>query len=516
MNTSAIMDLINDLESRFAVDTWEAGGIRIWPYLRIKLNFDLYAAYHTDAAAAPRSPSRVVSLVRDLGRFAAASFSDRGRNRRPAGHADVVLISDGVSYAFQDGAWYEKFCDPLIERFSAQGVSTLLVSPSHAYRVPRRTPSYFVQPWIDAARMRNRLFPAEAPANEALTREYHAFRGHLDGLRLKVSAPPFAAVRHYASVLRCTAGVYRSLLERTTPSVVFVVSYYNIEGMAVNLACRALGIPSVDLQHGLEGDLHVAYARWRRVPADGYELLPERFWVWDEQDAAVIRRWSSGPRHLPVIGGNLWLNAWLEGSGPVVADCDRRMLEALEAHPGRKHVLVTLQIGLTDTRTLAELIEAIRTTQHEWRWWLRLHPCMLEQRERVRALFTRHGITDCELDLATDLPLYAILRHVDLHLTHSSTTVIEAQRFGMPSVVISSYGAEFFPAQLASGWAVTAFTSADIRFALRRQLDARTSLRRTTAPPATAERGIDEITAFLRHRGPAGPAPQTDHGGFKQ
>ena len=44
MNTSEIMDLINDVENRFSVDQWIVGGIRIWPYLRIRLNFDLLGA----------------------------------------------------------------------------------------------------------------------------------------------------------------------------------------------------------------------------------------------------------------------------------------------------------------------------------------------------------------------------------------------------------------------------------------------------------------------------------------
>lgn len=71
-------------------------------------------------------------------------------------------------------------------------------------------------------------------------------------------------------------------------------------------------------------------------------------------------------------------------------------------------------------------------------------------------MFLKSGNENFELDMATDAPLYALLRHSDVHVTHSSSTVIEAEVFGVPSVIFSAYGAEFFPEQIAAGWALVA------------------------------------------------------------
>lgn len=357
----------------------------------------------------------------------------------------------------------------------------------------------FIQPWLDVHRLRSRLFRRRISADENLNQEYPVFCSVLAERNLGAAAPSLETVKHYAAKLLNVAEVYRRVLEQVRPKAVFVVSYYSLEGMAINLACREMGIPSVDLQHGIQGDLHAAYARWQKIPDDGFELLPEIFWVWDESDAATIRMWSGSAncRHRPVVGGNLWMNEWRYGEGDIVAGYDRIMQDAIAATPGKHHALVTLQTGLANEVSLGELLSAVRGCQQNWRWWVRLHPCMLDEREAVRAMLQKHGIQDAEIDLATDLPLYALLRFMDIHVTHSSSTVIEAELFGIPSIVTSSFGAEFFPGQLASGWAIAAFTAGDILAAIDRQWQAKSQFPTPRAPLPAEYPGIDEIMALL-------------------
>jgi len=496
MNTSDVMDLINDLEGRFAVDQWKAGDIHIWPFLRIKLNFDLYYAHHACGGnSGVTTLARVVGLLKSLARFSYAVLADAGKNCRPREHADVLLVSDGLSFAYNDGEWYEKFCDPFIDRFSSQNISTFLLLLSHAYHIPRRSSSLFMQPRLDATRIRCRIFPSATPANEALQKDYPAYRAYLEGLCLQLTVPTLDSVQRYAAELRRLSAVWAGLLRRTTPSLVLVVSYYGMEGLALNLACRELGIPSVDLQHGLQGNLHVAYARWKRVPSYGYEMLPTFFWVWEQSDAKTIEQWNAQVSrwHRPLVGGNLWLNEWLSGENNLVAKHDRKLQDVRALFPGKYHVLITLQLHQADDRTLDSLFAAMRKTGQEYHWWIRLHPCMLGERGSVRAMLERNEISDFELDLATDLPLYALLRQMDLHLTHSSSTVIEAAFFGIPSVLISSYGAEFFPDQTVSGWAVTALTEDTIIEAIRVQLASRADLKHKRPVPVKADSVIDEL-----------------------
>jgi hypothetical protein len=51
---------------------------------------------------------------------------------------------------------------------------------------------------------------------------------------------------------------------------------------------------------------------------------------------------------------------------------------------------------------------------------------------------------------------------MDVHLTHSSSTVLEAEAFGLPSIIFSEHGAELYPEQVSSGSAVVACTALEI------------------------------------------------------
>jgi hypothetical protein len=105
------------------------------------------------------------------------------------------------------------------------------------------------------------------------------------------------------------------------------------------------------------------------------------------------------------------------------------------------------------------------------------------------------GARDFDIDNATDLPLYALLRHVALHVTESSSTVIEAAGFGVPTVLWGRLDAESFASYIASGWVLPA-EPADVPGALDRQLAARETLSYDAGvvmPP-----GLPELLALAR------------------
>ena len=93
------------------------------------------------------------------------------------------------------------------------------------------------------------------------------------------------------------------------------------------------------------------------------------------------------------------------------------------------------------------------------------------------------------VDEATRLPLYALLRHMNVHLTEISSTVLEADQFGVPSVLCHPTGVDYY-APLARG-AIGAFTAPDIVAAIETQLKRRLSRR------AVATIGADRLAALV-------------------
>jgi hypothetical protein len=468
MKVAELIDLLNEVEHSLPVDEWTIASVPAWPVLRIQLAMDLFVGEHTVSGALVSSvPRRALTefLHRQL-RFASAWRADMAGNERHRGQVDALLLSDGVSFVQLAGRQYERFCDPIRDRLQATGRSSTLLVPGDRFPHPRYSPSRFIQPALDLVRLRNRVAAQFSTPSERLP----GFGTLLMKMEKRALPMPVSldALRRQLRLVAAYARYFEGTLGRVQPRVCFLVSYYWLIGYGLLLACRRLGVPAVDLQHGYQGDLHQSYGRWSKVPEGGYAVLPSWFWCWQRSDVAAIRRWAGGTggAHRAVAGGNLFLEMWrasvLSVTGP-----DAEFLERVS----RPVVLVTLQTGLLTPAFVDLLREAIRRSDGSLAWWLRLHPVMLNERDQVLAHFSElHGV---EIDRPTSLPLYALLRHVDVHVTLCSSVVVEAEAFGVRSILCSHLGVEVFASQIARGIAVYADEPADLLDQIRIQMSRR-------------------------------------------
>lgn len=452
--SSEFMAALAQIEAQFPVLDWRVGDVPIWPLARIRWMFSEWAAHYANAGTGSsprlRAVDRLARLVtRPLAALRAAnsdaSAIDRGPVRR-----DLLFLSDGVSFAKLGDRWVEKFCDPLISIAARHGLTTALWTPSYALRVPRLTPSRFIQPALDRANVVGAL-RASAGA-ESADLPGHAGVASLLRSRGFASGPlEPSKLASDGGRLRALANLYRRRLDRVRPRMAFIVGFYGVEGMAYVLACRESGIPVVDLQHGVEGEMHPAYAAWPQPKGSSHALLPDRFWVWSQWERGVIERWSAGTRHSALVGGNPWMSVWQDGADWPGVTALREQAQALRDRAGERiRVLVTLQYGLDPSEQIEPLARLLRARDSRLAIWVRLHPAMLERREEIRSILGAAG--ECELDEPTDLALQSILPLAQVHLTHSSSAVIEAAQFGVRSVVTSRYGAELFGPLSQAGW----------------------------------------------------------------
>ena len=496
--SSDLMAALAHLESAFAVASWRVDGLAVWPLLRLRWFFSEFARLY--GAAIERRPgdfARVAGIVR-AGRDAARSRrEDSAGNDLRGGRRDLVFLSDGLSFAKLGDAWVERFCDPVIAAATKRGLTSALWTPLHTCHRPRATPSLWLQPAIDRANAFGALHAKLRPGEMALADHGRAL-AWLAAHGWSTAALERARIAADTRRLRFVARTFARRLAATAPRLAFVVSYYSLEGMAFVHACRGLDIPVVDLQHGVQGDLHPAYAAWPAPGAGGvHALVPDRFWVWSAWEERSIERWAAGTGHAAVVAGNPWLDVWREGSpwpGAAEAVAAARALRARSA--GRPVVLVTLQFGLAPGEQIEPLRDLMRAAGDRLAFWVRLHPAMLERRDEVRARLT--GVAPYELDACSDLPLHALLPVADVHLTHSSSTVIEAAQVGLASVLTTAYGAELFTPLIDAGVAhVRTGSAATVAETL-----ARLARDPTRTPPAV--RPLDDETlwrALLPARG---------------
>jgi hypothetical protein len=326
------------------------------------------------------------------------------------------------------------------------------------------------------------------PGYEELTRR-------LDAAGLEASRLSAIAMRRRARTVRVLADRLGRVIDRTDARVGFVVGY-GTGPFALNLACAERDLESVELQHGFQGDAHWAYGRWLRVPGEGYELLPSIYWTWSDAEAAAINSWSHrvSVRHRAVAVGNPFMERWFDDDDPVVRRYDRSISD-IAAPGGGVNVLVSLQTGHLDDQAVGEMLRDIGEAPSSWRWWVRAHPGMkgdeLKRAHRLAAASRR-------VDVATvsAVPMYALLRQADVHVTGHSATVVEAAQFGVPSVATRPEAVDLFPRERESGWLALSRESPTVVDAIRAQLARRATLERPPRSPHTVD---GELTRLVEH-----------------
>ena len=298
--------------------------------------------------------------------------------------------------------------------------------------------------------------------------------------------PTIEWLRGQLSRIRSVAGYFSRMLERTQARVGFVNTYYSAEGMAFILACRKHGVAAIDIQHGMQGHKHVAYGCWRNMLASGYELLPNQFWVWSQTEADAISAWrpSAMTDHVPIVVGNPWRQLWLGDGEPFVRETLAQVAEAIDASHAKRHVLVTLTRGV-EWGEDAKILRALALLGRDYMCWIRPHPAAMHEAGRVREEAKRFGVANFDIERSAQFPLYALMPRMSVNVTHSSTTVLEAESFGVPSVVTSDYGLDFFRDKLDSGTARAALTTESIAEAIAQSCDM-SAARRTTVPMGNA------------------------------
>ncbi|MBU2563322.1 MAG: hypothetical protein KJ568_02610 [Actinobacteria bacterium] len=498
-----IMNLINELEEKFPVDRWVIDSVHVWPLVRFHLFINFIDSHFCGKKTILPPPlgtsstaGTIISLdfakivfriLRSIWRFGCAQVMDSQKSQRADRRFDVLLLNYNTYMTKMNGSWYSRLCDPFVGHLSERGMSCLMLTAGYEYPIPRFTRSIFIQPYLIIYRIMGMLNrDSKYERLEQLIELENHVRG--SGLFPK-SFSLIKPVRRRIKQITAIEKYFKRFLMKTKPRAVFVTCYYSTESMALILACHHLGIPSIDIQHGSQGNVHVAYGRWNRLPEKGYELLPTIFWCWSEFETSAIKRWSkcNASVHQPVVGGNLFLQRWVTGEDDIVRAYDKIMSDLKRDSKDKIHILYSLN-GCTesDLGAMVEIIKGVNNSGLRSYFWVRLHPVTIDQIPEVKRILNENGINNFELDNATRLPLYAILRHMDIHITEWSSVVIEAEYFNVPSIMVHELGIETFPDQFSSGWAISAYTINEIISGIQLQLERRLLLkekRRNSAVP---------------------------------
>jgi hypothetical protein len=219
--------------------------------------------------------------------------------------------------------------------------------------------------------------------------------------------------------------------------------------MAWMLACRWSGVTSVDFQHGRLGPHHGLYTQLTAAPPEGYDLLPDAVWCWGAQtkyDIDVDKNPDCN-RHGGIVGGNAWLHKWRYGNSDDLEPPEAQDFAARSA--GQRRILVSLQP--LESPVTPELLKAMKQSPAGWLWLLRLHPLRRHTAPEIATILRDAGITNAEIESATALPLFCLLRLVEHHVTVFSSVAVEAAAFGVRTSLLGAEGPAALGPQMKRG-----------------------------------------------------------------
>lgn len=342
-----------------------------------------------------------------------------------------------------DGKKYDPYLDPIIQEMSSLGLVPVKLQ-FHEGDIGE----YHIPPAEIALDISNSFLPLD---------RLPAITGYQEYVQLCIDkdVPPLHQVRihqEYAEV-RSYCEAFQAIFAALQPSFVILENYYNRRAMGLSLACRRLGIPCVEYQHGMQCR-HIMYV-FAHVPKDGFEVVPKWFFTWGEDPAENLRAMFAGQSfHRVAVAGKPEYLAWARG---FIRD-DPAMVRALRRRiAGKKAILVPLRLNVTEPERLA-LRQAMETSPPDWIWLVRQHP-LIPSKE----LDFARDAANVESQLTTRLLLDTVLSLSD-HLVSGASTVCLEARFlhGLPVTLLGELAAYFYESFVRTDRMQTASTPEDI------------------------------------------------------
>ncbi|MHC4242030.1 MAG: glycosyltransferase family protein [Planctomycetota bacterium] len=419
MNFSTLqsMKVIEEVEKNFDVNSLFYKNLRVWPLIRAVLEGLPQRLEHPefyDACEESRPKDRCSIILPDQQQLAdLAQYRD----------VDYMFISRIGEHQTKtiESKFYNPWIDPYIEIVKDRHSFLKIELP--AGPVETTSPRYI--PTVLMRTLSNQFY---FPVNSGDITGFDRLREYVLSLCEVDLETEAAAIIRSANSLEQFKLYFLDLLSQIRPKAVVFVCYYGDVQMGLSWACRELNITSVDLQHGYRAN-NLYYERWSRIPAEGYELLPDIFYVWSKVFKERIERtYTDGFRQPQVIvGNNGWMSKVIQDE-PLIDDIDEGYFDYLKSW--KKVMLVTFGAWATMPE---HLLEAMRRLPDDWLWLIRFHPDFKDKMQEIREFLHSLGIDNVEIENATEYPLFLLLKYSHHHLTAFSTSCLEAMLYGVPT-----------------------------------------------------------------------------------
>jgi len=451
-----IKDFVNDIEKNFPINTWKMNEVHVWPILRIHLYFYLILKIEGEKEVSSIKPiniptkdvkvfffRRITYKIKRLLRKLYVVFKDYSMWKQKLPQKDFLFLGAMGHRVTHKGMQFNKYFDVLIEQHQIKKASLFFEYDSSSISNQYHKDLLFK---FDKALIAFKIFFSFNDKNISFDNEgYSQFLGFLHkSVQTKDFSISYSEEKISHLVQRQLAPkilFFKKVLQKIKPKKVIVLCYYSDDIMLFVAAANQLGIETIEMQHGPQIPIHLAYGSWSSVPEKGYDMLPRTYWCWDSYSKKVLDDWGKdSPLYKTRIIGNPWVDYWKKKQDKYLYN--NYILYSLQPSP------LTFEQLFNDI-----LIEFIK--KEPYIWFIRLHPRQLGELETIKILLENKGILNkVNVDNATNDALPQLLSNAKIHITHFSGTAIEASFFDKKTILLNAIGLTSFPELIKANKAV--------------------------------------------------------------
>ncbi|ACK84792.1 hypothetical protein [Methylorubrum extorquens] len=462
---------VQRVQKEFDLSRLTLGGVNHWMVVRLLMlsNLASLAARSTRALVGMQSHSRMID--NPLAQLSQSSTKLAYYSKRIVDRSAILFEPPGTDSTPGKMVFYElpvdytqviggsavnRIADGFVEAFGSQVRKVCRFDFGLARSASRIDPTYvFIAPG-----------EIQAPAEDRrrFLRAVRDLCRFLDLHAPDFSISPAQILRSMTQVLS-QAEAHDAWLEAVDPKIVAFQCYVSMEKMALLVACKRRGIPTLEVQHGYCD----ASSIFNDMPSFGSKtisLLPDVFWAWGPMTRDALRS-DPGFRRNDIrvaLGGDVW-GALANGRA---ANEVGTFLEQVAAHRYTRRIMVGHQVeslmrtGESDLVVPQLLIDAMRAGSSSWLWLIRVHPRSSHLIEPIQKTFVDLGIANFELIHSTITPIEIVFEAADCYVTGFSVSAFEANTIGKPVIIIDEIGRQLFAPLVEADMFKAAATGAEL------------------------------------------------------
>ena len=228
------------------------------------------------------------------------------------------------------------------------------------------------------------------------------------------------------------ADIIELFLKKINPKIVFLTCYYTHKNLSIILACKKLKIPTVDIQHGGHELYHLMYSNWKKMPKNGFELLPDYFWIWgdNQKNDGIFNNLKT--KHRYVVGGKSQLEYWKKNKLHLSHKSKNDKKEFLIKKKKYKKIILFCS---TYTKVPKVIFKLIKKSPKDWLWLIRTHP-RHGNLKKFKSQFRSNNFKNLEINFSSSVDLDFLLNNVSNVIVEFSSIIYDALYFNVPSIVL--------------------------------------------------------------------------------